>query len=148
MDFLANKQLLIVIGVIIALIIIIFFIGKVAGKKAGPQNVSLPTDIQAQGTVIANWNPGPFTDNIKTETDKSWFSLWNPVSTAPFCDADALSNTQLAAIYNDWNQRYYPSVNKTIVQAIQNMSTANFEAWGCASSIVSRITSIIGGAAS
>lgn len=111
-----HKGLIITIIVIMVIIAIIFFVGKKAGGKYVPNDILIPQDTQAPGTPL-NYNPGPVTDAIYEDLDE----VWGYHSLAPYESALKLSNSQLAAVYNDWNKRYAEKFDgKTIIQAMED----------------------------
>src|ERR1051325_2340441 len=113
----------IVIIVVIAIIIlmVIYFWGKSQGKKYVPQDVDLP-----EGEGGANFNPGTYTDAIYEDLDE----VAGVHEEEPYKNALALSNAQLAVIYNDWNHRYAKDFdNKDLIGAIQDDWTIWNEAW-------------------
>lgn len=97
---------------ILVIILVIYYKGKSAGKKYAPDPVTLPSDTQGNN-VPANWNPGTITDAL--EQDVYGYGLHN---IAPYRDALKLSNSQLVAVHNDWNQRKYSKHQETLRQAI------------------------------
>lgn len=97
---------------IIVIVLVIFFIGKKSGKKSAPKPVDLPPDTQPGG--ITQFNPGPYTDNLHEDITE----IWGFRNSKPYSDLLSLSNTQVVAVYNDWNNRYYSEDNETLYQAI------------------------------
>lgn len=102
-----------IIGGAILLIALILYLVYRAGKKYVPGPVILPPDTQPGG--ITTFNPGTYTDAIHTDIT-CYFCVH---SSTPYADANALSNSQIVAIYNDWNKRYFEEDKETIVQAIK-----------------------------
>lgn len=119
------KKTLIAILIILAIGVIIYFVGKGAGKKYVPDDIVIPPDTQAPGTP-GIYNPGPATDAIYEDLDE----IWGYHESGPYIAANKLSNSQLAAIYNDWNKRYAKDFDsKTIIQAMEDESTVWNVAW-------------------
>lgn len=109
------KNVVIGIIIVIVVILIIYFWGKRNGKKYTPKEVTLPSDLQGAG-VPTNWNPSSITDDIYEDLDE----IVGVHSAIPYENALTLSNSQLVAVWNDWNKRYFNEFgNKNIVQAIK-----------------------------
>lgn len=110
-----NLKVYIIVGlIIVAILVAVFLIGRHKGKQYTPSTVKLPSDTQGIA-VPSNWNPGTITDAIHYDVYcKVCFR-----STQPYTDAAALSNSQLVAVHNDWNQRYFSENKETLRQAIE-----------------------------
>lgn len=136
-----NSGLIITIVIIIAIILFIYFWGKHSGKKYVPNDILIPPDTQAPGTP-GIYNPGPVTDAIFEDLDE----VAGVHETGPYIAALKLSNSQLAAVYNDWNQRYAKDFNsKTIIQAINSDYTFwNYDWSVIAGQLVSRFKTLPG----
>ena len=100
-----------IILVVVVVIILLIFVYK-KGRKWVPKQVKLPPDTQPGGAI--NFNPGTYTDAIFKDID----CVFCTHKIKPYADLNALSNSQLVAVYNDWNQRYFSEYNETIVQAM------------------------------
>lgn len=128
-----------IIGGAILLIALILFLVYRAGKKYRPETVILPPDTQPGGATT--FDASSYTDAI--HTDVTCYACLH--SSAPYADANALSNSQIVAIYNDWNKRYYQEDNETIVQAIKGERDTfglNFAWQYNAGTLVSRFQSL------
>lgn len=101
-----------IIAAVILLIIILIYV-YYQGKKYRPSTVILPPDVQPGGATT--FDPSTYTNAIHTDVT-CYFCMHD---STPYADANALSNSQLVAIYNDWNKRYYEEDSETIVQAIK-----------------------------
>lgn len=131
------KNIAIVIVVILIIVAIIYFLGKRAGKKTTPQEVELPSDIQPN--EITSFNPGPYTDAIFQDVNE----LFGFRDAEPYNQALGLSNTQLVAVYNDWNQRYLNKVGKTMTKAIQDETTLwNYSFISAAKTLIDRLKNL------
>lgn len=134
-------------GIIITAIIIggivwaIWYFGKKAGQKYVPDNIVIPPDLQAPGTPD-KFNPGPYTDALFRDLD-CIFCMHNE---KPYKDALTLSNSQLAAIYNDWNKRYASEFDgMTIIQAIYDERAFYNPPWATVSdALAKRFKSLYG----
>lgn len=105
----------VIIAIIVLLIII--YIAYRQGKSYRPGAVKLPPDIQGNSGNSGGglFDPTQYTDDIWTDID-CIFCFHDP---APYNKALTLSNTQLVAIWNDWNRRYYEKAgNKNFCQSI------------------------------
>lgn len=134
-----NQKTYLVIGAILFVIIIaVYFYYR--GKRYTPKDVVLPSDTQAPGTD-PNFNPGKYTDAIHEDLT-SIFSLHDA---APYRTANTLSNSQLIAIYNDWNHRYAADFgSKNIIDAIKGDYTVwNIDWQEAASAFVSRLETLV-----
>lgn len=137
------SEWIIIIALIIIAIVIIYFMGRKQGKKYTPDDVDLPPDTQPVGTdgsSLSTWNPGPITDAIAADLSEFWGSH----DAQPYNDALALSNSQLVAVYNDWNHRYFNDFDqKTLIGAIQDDWTAWNYSWATATStLVQKLKSL------
>lgn len=131
----------IVIGIIIVIVVvlIIYFWGKRNGKKYTPKDVTLPADTQGTGVPL-NWNPATITDDIHEDLDE----IVGVHSAIPYENAITLSNSQLVAVWNDWNHRYFNDFgNKNIVQAIKSETSLWNYDWALATkALVERYASL------
>jgi hypothetical protein len=103
--------------IVVAVLAAIFFIGKYKGKQWTPDSVKLPSDTQPvsiNNQANTSWNPGTITD-----------SLYNDIScivcirnNKAYEDFVSLSNSQVVAVHNDWNKRYFSKDKETLHQAI------------------------------
>lgn len=115
-----------VIGIVVSIIIIItviYILGRRSIKKQIPKDVELPSDTQAGGQT--NFNPGPFTDAVYEDITE----IIGTRDSVPYQNLLGLSNSQLVAVYNDWNQRYYSKVKQTLTQAIADEMTIWNYSW-------------------
>lgn len=118
-----DKYKIAIIFILIILIVagIIYYVGKKAGSKYKPSDIVIPNDLQAPGTPNL-YNPAPITDAIFEDLDERF----GVHESEPYEAAMKLSNSQLAAVYNDWNKRYSSKFdNKTIIQALDG----DFSVW-------------------
>jgi len=115
-----NLKVYIIVGLIVlAIVLAIFFFGRYKGKQYTPDTVQLPPDTQGLSTP-SNWNPGTITDALHADL-YSVFALRNYQI---YDDTAALSNSQLVAVHNDWNKRYFNEEKETLRQAIDAEVTA------------------------
>lgn len=123
------------------IIAIIYFVGRGQGRKYVPNDIVIPPDTQQSGTP-GMYNPGPATDAIFEDLDE----VVGVHETEPYVAAMKLSNSQLAAIYNDWNQRYAKDFKgKTIIQAINGEFTVwNYDWAVIAGQLVNRFRTLPG----
>lgn len=114
--------------IVIAVIIILYLLYRAYNNRYVPaKDVQLPSDTQAGG--ITNWNPGQYTDAIFEDLDE----VAGVHEAQPYTEALNLSNSQMVAIYNDWNQRYKSKFdNKDIIAAIEGEFTAWNYSWSTA----------------
>lgn len=136
------KMGIITIVIILVIIGVIYYSGKSAGRKYVPDDVVIPPDLQHPGDP-KTFNPGPYTDAIYEDVS-CYFCVH---SSTPYTSAMKLSNSQLAAIYNDWNKRYAKDFDsKTIIQAISGEYTLNvLSGWAQATAdLVTRLRSLPG----
>ena len=124
-----NLKVYIIVGlIIIAVLLAVFFIGKYKGKQYTPDKVALPADMQGLN-VPANWSPATTTDSLYNDL----YTVVGFHSSQPYQDALELSNSQLVAVHNDWNKRYFSKDKQTLSQAIQ----ADYSIWNSAWSATS-----------
>ena len=120
------KTQIIWVLIILALIAIIFIWGRSQGSKYKPKDVPIPPDLQNPNDP-KTYNPAPITDAIFQDLDEV-FGVHN---SAPYEAAIKLSNSQLAAVYNDWNRRYSQKFDhQTLIQALEgdfSVWNSNFE---------------------
>lgn len=136
------KMLIISIVFILIIVGIIYYVGKHAGKKYVPDDIIIPGDLHNPGDP-KTFNPGPYTDAIHYDLS-CYFCVHSPT---PYSSAMKLSNSQLAAVYNDWNKRYSEKFDhQTLIQAIQSEFTIlPGNPWGQATAdFVARLKSIPG----
>jgi len=114
MNYFNSLSLTTKIIIVIVIIIIIYLIYRAYKKKyVQAKDVVLPPD--TQGGNITNWNAGSYTDAIYNDVN----DVFTPHSSLPYESANKLSNSQLVAIYNDWNARYKSKFdNKDIIDAV------------------------------
>lgn len=137
MKKLSPKAILIAIAAILVVVAIIYFLGKKAGKRITPQEVELPSDIQPN--EVSSFNPGPFTDAIFEDVNETFGFR----DAQPYNQALGLSNTQLVAVYNDWNNRYFNKAHKTMTKAIQDETTIwNYSFISAAQTLIDRLKSL------
>jgi hypothetical protein len=106
------KNIVIALIVTVIIVLIIYFVGKRAGKKYIPSSVDLPSDTPTGGNYT--FNPGPYTDALYQDIYEK-VGLRNKQAYTDFLN---LGNSQIVAVYNDWNKRYYSEDNETLTQAI------------------------------
>jgi len=106
------KNILIALVVTVIIVLIIYFVGKRAGKQYTPSEVELPPDVPTGGNYT--FNPGPYTDALHEDINE----MWGLRDKKAYTNLLNLGNSQLIAIYNDWNKRYYSEDNETLTQAI------------------------------
>lgn len=107
-----NEYKWILLAIIITAIVIYYF-GKKAGQAVAPKTVTLPGDIIGPGGN--QFNPGPYTDGMYNDI---YGGLFTPRDSTPYANALNLSDSQLVAVYNDWNNRYWAKDNETIIDAL------------------------------
>lgn len=138
-----DKNATLIIWVIIVLVIvgIIYYAGRKRGKQYVPQDIVIPVDTQSPGTP-STYNPGPITDAIHEDLDEAF----GYHESQPYRAALKLSNSQLAAVYNDWNKRYARDFDgKTIIQAIEDEYTLWNITWATvAGELVARFRTLPG----
>lgn len=115
-DFLFKNKKYILIGVVV--LVVGYYIYR-QGKKYVPKDVVLPPDIQPGGAT--NFNAGSFTDAVYDDV-YCYFCLH---SATPYNNILTLSNSELVAVYNDWNKRYFSKDNETLVAALLKESSIN-----------------------
>jgi hypothetical protein len=113
------KNTIIITVAIIAVVLIIYWRGKKAGERETPKEVPLPTDTQG-GNVT--FNPGALTDALHDDINE----MFGIRDIEPYRELLTISNSQLVAVYNDWNNRYYLDDNRTLPQAIKHEMTSLF----------------------
>jgi hypothetical protein len=107
------KEILYVIIVLMIVVAIIYFMGKYAGKATPPEVVRLPNDTNPGLT----FNAGPYTDAIHKDI---YAGIFTGRTVKPYNDVLLLSDSQLVAIYNDWNKRYFKDDNENLIQAMRS----------------------------
>lgn len=129
-----------VIGIVVTIIIIIaviYILGRRSIKKQIPKDVELPSDTQPGGQT--NFNPGPYTDAVYEDITE----IIGTRDSLPYQALLSLSNTQLVAVYNDWNQRYYTKLKETLTQAISKEYTIwNYSWTSVAGTLIDRLKSL------
>jgi hypothetical protein len=131
------KTGLIVMVSIIIIIVIVYILGRRSIKKQIPKEVELPSDTQSGNS--SNFNPGPYTDAIYEDITE----IFGTRDSKPYQDLLGLSNTQLVAVYNDWNQRYYSKSKETLTQAIAKETTIwNYSWLSVAGTLINRLKSL------
>lgn len=125
--------------VLITIIIIIIVVYKYKHKYVAAKDVQLPSDTQAGG--ITTWNAGQYTDAIYNDLN----DVASLHDSKPYTDALSLSNSQVVAIYNDWNDRYKSKFNnKDLISAIEGDFTIWNYSWATAAgNLVERLKSLI-----
>jgi hypothetical protein len=106
---------------IVVIVIAIYFIKK--NNLVAPPPVTLPNDINPEADSQGNFNPTPYTDALYNEIYASWYKARD---VTPYDNALQLSNSELAAVDNDWNQRYFSKDGEKLSQAIDNEYTSFF----------------------
>jgi hypothetical protein len=69
------------------------------------------------------FSPGPYTDAIHNDIYASWYT---PRNVTPYANALQLSNAELAAVDNDWNNRYYTEKGQKLSEAINGWYSSLF----------------------
>lgn len=120
MKFWEENKIIIIVLLVVLIVFIIWYIGRRSGQSGQGATIPLPQDDTggvATGTGANQFNPSPYTDAIYNDLD----TVFGFHSTAPYTAANSLSNYELAAVWNDWQVRYYAKFdNQTMTQAIQN----------------------------
>ena len=100
-------------GAILILIagLIVYFIGKKAGKAATPP---LPTPVLGP-TGSAPFNPGPLTDALARNIVGI---AYTPRDEKPFQELLTLPDWQFIEVAKDWQNRYFQEDRLTLIQAI------------------------------
>jgi len=107
-------------GVLLVILILVYFSGKKAGKSRAPKDKPLPTGgqgipivgIDASGNQIA-WSPDALAKELFDVLDGFDTSgTQEPV----FGAALSLTDDQLTAVYNRWNNLYYDKENMTLTE--------------------------------
>lgn len=135
-----NLSLFWKITIIIVILLIIYFIWKKFNNRYIPaKDVTLPPDTQSGN--ITTWNPGSYTDAIFNDLNDTF----TPHSSTPYVNANQLSNSQLVAIYNDWNERYKSKFsNLDIISAVEGDFTVwNYDWTIVAGAFASRMKTLI-----
>lgn len=114
----AKYRWYIIAGAILLIALILYLVFR-AGKKYRPSTVILPPDTQPGG--ITTFNPGTYTDALYNDI-VCWFCTRD---IAAWQDLLELSNSQIVAVYNDWNKRYYEKDKQTLVQALKGEYTTS-----------------------
>lgn len=126
------KAIIIIVVVVIGIVLAIYFSGKRAGKKTVPAPVPLPADTRG-GSISPTFNPGPYTDPIWEDIDE----IFGVHEAAPYVALNKLSNSELVAVYNDWNQRYFTKAgHKTMPQAIKGEYTFWNTQWATVAGLI------------
>lgn len=97
--------------IIILILLIVYFIGKRAGKAVFPDAVEIPDD--RPGTGTKQFNPGGLTDALESDIYGYW-----PRNMQPYQDLLQLSDAGFVTVYNDWNKRYHKKHSETLRQAM------------------------------
>lgn len=128
-----------VVIIVVIIIIIYLLYKKYKNRYVAAKDVVLPPDTQAGN--ITNWNAGQYTDALFEDLDE----VVGIHDSKPYTDALALSNSQVVAIYNDWNTRYKSKFdNKDLIAAIQGEYTAWNYSWSTvAGNLVERLKTLI-----
>ena len=117
--FTKHKSIIYAVMVAIIVILIIYYMGKSAGKDTPPRAVVLPND----KNPLPNFNPGPYTDAVYSDV---YGGILKPRDIKPYQDLNNLSDSALAAVYNDWNNRYFSKDHETLTQALEGEWLAFF----------------------
>lgn len=140
-----NLRALVNIFLTVAIIIaIVYFAGRWSAKNkvAKPEKIPVPPDLDPNAG--GNWNPGPVTDALYDEIYR--WPVWTR-DNKPFAVANALNDTRLAMVINDWNRRYFTKDKETLFEAIKGerdslsfiSDIANREFEGLKASLLTRI---------
>lgn len=117
-ELVQNPWFWLVAVVLIAIAYAIYDMETKGGKvSAGTKNLET-TVTDAYGNVSTTtyqFNPRPYTDRLK-ETINSWaFGLSDA---KPYHDLLALKNSEIVAVAQDWNDRFFREKQETLLQAI------------------------------
>jgi len=126
--------------IIVAIIVILYLLYRAYKNRYVPaKDVQLPSDTQAGG--ITTWNPGQYTDSIFEDLDE----VAGVHEAKPYTEALNLSNSQMVAIYNDWNSRYKSKFdNKDIIAAIEGEWTVwNYSWTTAAGNFITRMKTLV-----
>jgi hypothetical protein len=123
MIWLLKNKTLIIVFVVIGILIAIYFFGKSAGKKKTPKDVALPNagngipvvGKDAKGKPIS-WSPVPLADEAYDVMD-GIFTATGTKETL-FIKLLTLTADQLAAVYNEFNRKYYNDSDGTMTKWI------------------------------
>jgi hypothetical protein len=115
--FSQNKNIIIGIVVVIAIVLIIYFSGKKAGKRTaeGPQ-VVYPN---GGNSIPQGWNPIPLAEELFDAMDGLFTlsgtktAVWNKLLNLP-------TDEMIIAVYNAFNQKYFSLGKGTLVQWIRD----------------------------
>jgi hypothetical protein len=136
-----NYIIIIVFVIVVLAAIGLYMLGKKKGKDYVPNFAILPSDTQPNnpgGGQQTVFNPGPYTDALHSD-----ITTLLPHDSQPYKDVLALSNTQIVAIHNDWNRRYFNEEKETLRQAISaEYSAWNYSWWSVAGALVDRLRSL------
>jgi hypothetical protein len=136
-----QKTYLIIAAVALLFLVVFALYFYKKGKKYTPQDVTLPPDLNAPGTT-QTWNPGSHTDEIYKDLSE----IWGVHESEPYNALNKLSNSQLAAVHNDWNHRYAEEFEgQTLAQAIRSDFTVWNSSWSTiAGAVADRLDKITG----
>lgn len=97
-------------------LIAIYFAMKAPSVTAG--TTLIDTNNDGKGDLA--FNPRPYTDALYSTiySKAPWFTLSAYRDTKPYQDLLALTNAQVVAVAQDWNERYYKQDSQTLLQAI------------------------------
>jgi hypothetical protein len=117
---------------------LIYYLGRRSWLKEQPKDVELPGDVQPVGQG-SSFNPGAYTDALERDI----YGKLSTRSSKPYNDVLALSNSQVVAIHNDWNKRYYHKHKETIYQALSREYTIWNLFWlNAAGALMARLASL------
>ena len=102
------------VAIITAVIMVVaYFVGRAHGKSIGPPSIPVPEDTVGGGAP--SYDPKPLTDRLYKDIDglKLKFQRdWDA-----WLELQALSDTNIVKVMNDWDARYYNVWRETLAQA-------------------------------
>lgn len=117
----SNKKVWIIGGtalVVIALILVIYFTGKKAGNTAKPRPVKIPNN---GADIPANWSAVPTVIALEEELDSTFYVDDEVVLKL----IQPLTKGQLAAVYNEYANRYGKDLLEDIKKGLSGTDLQN-----------------------
>ena len=112
------EWIMVACAAVLAYIIVSQVTTNAVDQGALPDDVVLPPD--PLGTD-PDFSPTGYTNNLKTFIDQPAIPWSEDYYVGAINDANNLSNTELAAVYNDWKNRYYTEYdNQSLTAALEN----------------------------
>lgn len=130
------KTVLIILACVVIVIVLVMFYFYKKGENTGKQQSAIVNSILPYDTT-ANQNPNisvPGASETQQDlsvigtninSDISGLNIWGH-NEQPYEQALALSNTDFQALYNTYNQTYYPEGDGTLTTDLQSEFTAPF----------------------